>query len=166
MSVTATSLWITGPLAADGAALAFATATMALVLRWRDDVTVRRAVWIGLGVGATVSVKALLAPVILPAALVLLAGRRVGPDRWPARRPPSASTSCCGCPGASANVWDQSYGYHLEVASDRTPGRQPRQGPQHDGRPRRHRARRRRAGHRRRRCSAAGPRAAARRAAA
>ena len=32
VSVTATSLWITGPLAADGAALAFATATMAMVL--------------------------------------------------------------------------------------------------------------------------------------
>ena len=34
---------------------------------------------IGLGVGATISVKALLAPIILPAALVLLAGRRLAP---------------------------------------------------------------------------------------
>src|SRR5204862_3887481 len=73
VSLTATSLWITGPLAADGAALAFATATMAMVLSWRDEVTVRRAVCIGLGVGATISVKALLAPVIVPTALVLLA---------------------------------------------------------------------------------------------
>ena len=31
VSVTGTSLWITGPIAADGAALAFATATVALV---------------------------------------------------------------------------------------------------------------------------------------
>ena len=71
------------------------------------------------------------------------------PRSWPAPRPPSASTSCCGSPGASANVWDQSYGYHLEVASDRTPGANLGQGPQHDGRPRRHRAGRGRPGARR-----------------
>ena len=76
VSVTATSIWITGPIAADGPALAIATATLALILRWRDDVTVGRAAVIGLGVGATISIKALLAPIALPAALVLLAGRR------------------------------------------------------------------------------------------
>ena len=79
VSVTATSLWITGPLAADGAALAFATATMAMVLRWRRRRHRAPGVWIGLGIGATISVKALLAPVIVPAALVLLAGRRLAP---------------------------------------------------------------------------------------
>jgi len=121
VSVTATTLWITGPLAADGAALAFATATMALVLRWRDEVTVPRAVWIGLGIGATVSVKALLAPVIIPAALVLLAGRRAGPIV-------AGAATAIGfhlvlwLPWGVGDVWDQSYGYHLEVASDRTPG--------------------------------------------
>ena len=80
VSATTTSLWITGPLAADGAALAFATS---------DDgdgpagggttSPSARAVWLGLGIGATVSVKALLAPVIIPVALVLLAGRRLAP---------------------------------------------------------------------------------------
>jgi hypothetical protein len=121
VSFTASSLWVTGPLAADGAALAFATATMAMVLRWRDEVTVRRAVWIGLGVGATVSVKALLGAVILPAALVLLAGRRVAPVV-------AGATAAVGfhlvlwLPWGVGDVWDQSYGYHLEVATDRTPG--------------------------------------------
>jgi len=121
VSVTATTLWITGPLAADGAALAFATATIALVLRWRDEVTVRRAVWIGLGIGATVSVKALLAPVIVPAALVLLAGRRLAPIL-------AGAATAIGfhlvlwLPWGIGDVWEQSYGYHLEVASDRTPG--------------------------------------------
>ena len=79
VSVTGTSLWVTGPIAADGAALAFATLTVALALRWRHEITVKRAVWLGLGVGATISVKALLAPAILPVALVLLAGRRIRP---------------------------------------------------------------------------------------
>ena len=36
----ASVLWVTGPLAADGVALAFAAITMCLVLRWRDDITV------------------------------------------------------------------------------------------------------------------------------
>jgi hypothetical protein len=121
VSLTATTLWITGPLAADGAALAFATATVAMVLRWRDRVTVRRAVAIGLGVGATISVKALLAPVIVPAALVLLAGRRMAPIL-------AGAGTAVGfhlllwLPWGVVDVWDQSYGYHLEVASDRTPG--------------------------------------------
>ena len=121
VSTTTTSLWITGPLAADGAALAFGTATVALVLRWRDDVTVRRGVWIGLGVGATISVKALLAPVIVPVAIVLLAGRRVAPIL-------AGAATAIGfhlllwLPWGVGNVWAQSYEYHLEVASDRTPG--------------------------------------------
>ncbi|MFL6206981.1 MAG: hypothetical protein ACJ739_16685 [Acidimicrobiales bacterium] len=121
VSVAASSLWVTGPLAADGAALAFATATMAMVLHWRDDVSVRRAIWIGLGIGATISVKALLGAVILPAALVLVAGRRWGPIV-------AGAATAVGfhlvlwLPWGPRDVWEQSYSYHLEVASDRTPG--------------------------------------------
>ena len=35
-------LWVTGPVASDGIALAFATVTVLLALRWRDDVTLLR----------------------------------------------------------------------------------------------------------------------------
>ncbi len=120
VTATATSLWITGPIAADGAALAFATLTVMLALRWRDDVTLRRAMWLGLGVGATISVKALLAPVILPVALVLLAGRRVPPIV-------AGAVTAIGfhlllwLPWGPGKVWEQSYEYHLEVAGERTP---------------------------------------------
>jgi hypothetical protein len=121
VGLTGTSLWITGPIAADGAALAFATLTVALALWWRDDVTTRRAMWLGLGIGATISVKALLAPVILPVALVLIAGRRLRPILA------GAATSICfhlllWLPWGPGNVWAQSYAYHLDVATDRTPG--------------------------------------------
>ncbi|MEQ1786499.1 MAG: hypothetical protein ABL966_05555, partial [Acidimicrobiales bacterium] len=121
VSITATSLWITGPLAADGTALAFATATVAAALCWRGEITLRRALWLGLGVGATISVKALLAPVILPVALVLLATRRVGLILA------GASTAVAfhmvlWVPWGPGNVWAQSYEYHLDVATDRTPG--------------------------------------------
>ena len=34
---SASILWVTGPLAADGVALAFATTTIAFTIRWRDD---------------------------------------------------------------------------------------------------------------------------------
>jgi hypothetical protein len=121
MAVTASSLWITGPIAADGAALAFATLTVALTLRWRDEITTTRALWLGLGVGATVSVKALLAPVVIPVALVLLAGRALVPIL-------TGAVATVGfhlllwLPWGPANVWEQSYEYHLDVAGDRTPG--------------------------------------------
>ena len=120
VSVTGTSLWITGPIAADGAALAFATLTVALALWWRDEVTVRRAVWLGLGVGATISVKALLAPAILPVALVLLAGRRLQPILAGAATA-IAFHLVLWLPWGPGNVWAQSYAYHLDVATDRTP---------------------------------------------
>ena len=119
---TTTMLWITGPIAADGAALAAATVTVMLALRWRHHVTTPRAVWLGVGVGATISVKALLAPVILPVALVLLAARRV-PPVLAGGLAAVAFHLALWLPWGPANVWDQSYGYHLEVTTDRTPGR-------------------------------------------
>jgi hypothetical protein len=121
VAATATSLWITGPIAADGAALAFATVTVMLALRWRADITTRRAMWLGLGLGATISVKALLAPAVIPVALVLLAHRRLVPIL-------AGAATTLGfhlllwVPWGPGNVWEQSYEYHLEVAGDRTPG--------------------------------------------
>ncbi|MDP1820883.1 MAG: glycosyltransferase family 39 protein [Acidimicrobiales bacterium] len=117
----ASVLWVSGPIAADSVALAFAVATVFLALRWRDDVTLRRGIVLGLGISATISVKALLAPVIVPVALVMLAGRRLGPIL-------AGAATAVGVhlllwlPWGPGDVWEQSYGYHLEVAGDRTPG--------------------------------------------
>lgn len=120
-AITASMLWVTAPVASDGVAIAIAAATLTLTLAWRDDVTVRRAVVLGLGIGATVSVKALLIPVAVPVALVMLAGRRMAPIVA------GAATSVAlhlalWVPWGVGNVWDQAYGYHLEVAGQRTPG--------------------------------------------
>ena len=58
---------------------------------------------------------------IVPAALVLLAGRRLAPIV-------AGAATAIGfhlllwLPWGIGNVWEQSYEYHLEVASDRTPG--------------------------------------------
>jgi hypothetical protein len=120
VSATTTSLFITGPLAADGAAVAFATLTMALLLRWKDDVTLRRAACLGLAIGATVSVKALLGSVIIPVAVVMLAARRLGPIVAGAAAA-VAFHLALWVPWGPENVWAQSYDYHLQVATDRTP---------------------------------------------
>jgi len=120
VTATATILWVTGPIASDGAAIAFATLTVALTLRWRDQMSTRRAIWLGLGVGATVSVKALLAPVVIPVALLLIAGRRLLPIVAGA----SAATAfhlALWLPWGPSNVWEQSYEYHLEAVGQRTP---------------------------------------------
>jgi len=76
--------------------------------------------WLGLGISATISVKALLAPVIIPVAVVLLAGRRLVPIVA------GASVAIVfhlllWVPWGPSNVWEQSYEYHLEVAGERTP---------------------------------------------
>lgn len=113
-------LGVTGPLAADGPALALGAVAIALALRWRDDPSVGHAVAIGAAVGAALSVKSLVAPMVVPVALVLLGWRRLGLVAA------AAATALVlhgliGLPWGWADVWDQSYAYHLDVAGDRTP---------------------------------------------
>jgi 4-amino-4-deoxy-L-arabinose transferase-like glycosyltransferase len=120
-SISASVLWVTGPLAADGVALALATVAMLLVLRWREDVTVGRAIWIGIAVSAAISVKALLGVVLLPVVVVLLAGRRLAPIVSGAVAA-LAFHFALWLPWGASRVWDQAYQYHLDVAGSRTPG--------------------------------------------
>jgi hypothetical protein len=116
----ASVLWVTGPVAADGVALAFAAITMCLILRWRDDLTVRRAIWIGLAVSAAISVKSLIGVVLIPVAIALLAGRRLTPILAGAGTA-VAFHFALWLPWGVGNVWDQAYAYHLDVAGSRTP---------------------------------------------
>jgi hypothetical protein len=119
-SACASVLWVTGPLAADGVALALAAVTMLLVLRWREDLTVGRAVAIGLAVSAAISVKSLIGVVLLPVAVALLAGRRV----WPIVAGALTAVAlhlALWLPWGPGDVWDQAYQYHLDVAGSRTP---------------------------------------------
>ncbi len=116
----ASVLWVTGPVAADGVALAFAAITMCLVLRWRDDLTVGRAIGIGLAVSAAISVKSLIGVVLIPVAIALLAGRRLMPILAGALTA-VAFHFALWLPWGVGNVWDQAYAYHLDVAGSRTP---------------------------------------------
>jgi hypothetical protein len=113
-------LGVTGPLHADGPALAAAVGSVAVALAWRRSPSVVHAVVIGLVVAVALSVKVLVVPAVLAVALLLLAWRR------PALVVVAAGTSVVahvlvGLPWGWGDVWDQSYGYHLRAAGDRTP---------------------------------------------
>ncbi len=125
-------MWVTGPLAADGPALAFAVISMALAIGYNRRPTLGTAIWMGLAVGATLSSKAMEAPILLPVALVLLA------PLWAARRERQlrlssfADTAAAGgaavvlflavsLPFGFGDVWDQSFRYRTEAAADRDP---------------------------------------------
>ncbi len=120
-TVTASTLWVTGPLAADGPALAFGAVAVALALAYRRAPSLATAIWMGLSVGAALSVKSLLLPVAVPVAVVLLAGPSI---RWllAAAGSAAAFNGLVSLPWGLSKVWEQSYGYHLRAAGQKTPG--------------------------------------------
>jgi len=113
-------LGITGPLAADGPALALATLGAALALGWRGGLDTRRVLVLGVVVGAALSVKSLMLPAVVPVAMVLLASGRARHVLYGASSA-IAVHLVVALPWGLADVWDQSYTYHLEVAGERTP---------------------------------------------
>jgi hypothetical protein len=120
-AVTGSVLWVTAPIASDGPALALATATVALALAYRRSPSAGTAAAAAAVLGATISVKALLAPAAVPLLLVLLAARR--PRHVLAAAAAGAAVLVAThVPWGLADVWDQSYQYHLDAAGDRTPG--------------------------------------------
>ena len=125
-------MWVTGPLAADGPALAFVVLSLGLTLRLRDRPTYWRAALLGLAVGATLSTKALEAPILLPVALVILAplvsaARRRALDTAALLRGVLAGASAAivflavTVPFGFADVWDQSFRYRTDAAADKDP---------------------------------------------
>lgn len=122
--------WVTGPLAADGPALAFAALAVLLSLRLRDRPAMMNAIWLGLATGAVLSTKSLEAPVLVVVVLVLLApvasaARRRHLDTQGIARAVVAAASAVilfaavSVPFGLAEVWDQSVIYRTDAASQR-----------------------------------------------
>ena len=123
-------IWVTGPLAADGPALAFAVLAVFLSLRQRDRPSYINAVFLGLAVGATLSTKAMEAPILVVVALVLLA-----PLLAAARQHRFARTALLqggvvalssaalfvliSAPFGFAEVWDQSFVYRTAASTNK-----------------------------------------------
>lgn len=131
LAATAGSLlWVTGPLAADGPAIAFVVVAFGLALRLRDRATPGLAALVGLAVGAGLSTKAIEVPAVLPIGLVLVAPllhgvrhRRVEPR---ALLLPLLAGACAvavfvllALPFGFGDVWDQAFSYRADAASDR-----------------------------------------------
>ncbi len=120
-AVTGSSIAVTGSIAADGPAMALASTSVLLALRYRRDPSTGRAVAIGVALGAAIMVKALVLPAAVPVGLILLWGRR--PKDWVAA---VGSAVLVGL-GLSllwgfADVWDQSVTYHLDAPGGSEPG--------------------------------------------
>jgi hypothetical protein len=130
VAVSGGLVWVTGPLAADGPALAFAVVAMGLALRHRDRPTDGSALAIGAAIGATLSTKSLEAPVLVPVGLVL-AAPVVSALRW--RRLDAAGLRrgllavaaslvvflVVAVPFGLDRVWDQSVTYRTDAADER-----------------------------------------------
>lgn len=128
-------LWVTGPIASDGPALAAATTAVWLALRLRRVPSRWGAVGLGLAVGAALGTKLTTLPVCVPVGAVLLAA--VLPGRDDAGRrvvdveglrmlllAAGASIAVYLVPTTAfgpADVWDQSVVYHQEVTTPRDP---------------------------------------------
>lgn len=119
-AVTGSSIAVTGSLAADGPAMALASTSILIALRYRRAPSTKRAVLMGLTLGAAIMVKALVLPASVPIGLILLWGRR--PKDW------FVAVGSAVAVGLSlsllwgfADVWDQSVLYHLEAPGGSDP---------------------------------------------
>lgn len=130
LAVSGGLAWVTGPLAADGPALAFAALSFLAALTLRDSPRLTTAALLGAAVGATMSTKSLEAPVLVPVGLVLAAPVIAGLRRR--RVDTAALTRALVAVAASvavfasvslwfglADVWDQSVVYRTDAAANR-----------------------------------------------
>ncbi len=120
VAVSGSLLWTTGPLSADGPALAFATLAVAGAFRYRNHPSTLLAVGIGLAFGAALSVKSIVLPIALPIGIVLLTARRPR-DLLAAVGAAVAVGAIATLTWGAGDVWDQSVAYHLEASGERDP---------------------------------------------
>ncbi len=119
-------LWVTVPVNADGPSLALSVLAVAFALRYRDDPRLRNAVWMGLAAGGAVSIKALSAPALIIAGLVVLLSSpevRTGVrDAAVAAGIAVAVYVVSALPFGISDVWHQSYSYHQDAKRIATRG--------------------------------------------
>ncbi|MCB1256715.1 MAG: glycosyltransferase family 39 protein, partial [Microthrixaceae bacterium] len=125
-------MWVTGPLAADGPALAFAAVAFWLLLIYLDRPTLTCSLFIGLSIGASLSTKTMNLPLVVVAALVLLTtfvndARAKRFDPRSLLNPLLSGLTAIAVfvlssiPFGLADVWSQSFDYRVETSGDRDP---------------------------------------------
>jgi hypothetical protein len=108
-------LWVTGPINADGPALALSVVAVAVALRYRDDPRLLDAVLVGLAGGAALSIKFLAVPAVLVAGVVVLASHRRMRDAVTAGTVAVGVYVVTALPWGIGRVWQQSYTYHADA---------------------------------------------------
>jgi hypothetical protein len=108
-------LWVTGPINADGPALALSVLAVAFALRYRHAPRTLDAVYVGLAAGGALSIKALAVPAVVIAGLVVLASHRRVLDALVAALTAVALYVVAAVPWGLDRVWDQSFAYHDEA---------------------------------------------------
>ncbi len=132
-ATTGSLVAVTGPIHADGPALAAATTAFWLALRQRREPSTASALALGLATGAAVSLKATAVVVAVPVGWVLLAPILGSGAAWRSVRAPALArlglaTLAAACVWAlptavlgPAEVWEQSVAYHLGAGGGRDP---------------------------------------------
>lgn len=106
-------LLVTTGISGDAPAIAFAVAALTAAFAYRDAPSPAKAVAIGGLVGAALAIKLLVAPILVPVTLVLLAGRRPR-DVALAVATAVATVLVLAAPWGLDRVWEQSVAYHRE----------------------------------------------------
>ncbi|MFI5046707.1 MAG: glycosyltransferase family 39 protein [Acidimicrobiia bacterium] len=109
-------LWVTGPVNADGPALALSVVAVALALRYRDEPRLRVALLVGLAGGVALSIKFLAVPAVVVAGTVVLVSHRRVRHAIAASAVAVAVYVVTALPWGLDRVWDQSFRYHQHAA--------------------------------------------------
>ncbi len=120
MATTGSILWVTGPVSADGPAVAFAVCAVLAAAVYRDAPARGRAVLVGLLFGAALATKPLVFPAVVPIAWWLR------PRRRPVDTVLAAVSAVCfwfvtAVPWGLGRVWSQSIRFHLDKQSQSPP---------------------------------------------
>jgi Dolichyl-phosphate-mannose-protein mannosyltransferase len=120
VATTGSLLWVTGPVSADGPAIALAMLAVWAALRCRDAPGIGRAVLTGALFGAALAVKPLVFPAVVPVVWWLGHRRRPGPVAVAAVAA-IAVWFVSALPWGLGRVWDQSVAFHLDKRAEGTP---------------------------------------------
>jgi 4-amino-4-deoxy-L-arabinose transferase-like glycosyltransferase len=126
-TVSGSMLWVTGPIASDGPALAASAMALCLAVRYRRNPSVRLALGVGVAVGIALAAKLTALPVLVPVGWVLLQDAilpRTRDRSGLVRLALSGSSAAVVflVPAVAfgfADVWDQSVAYHSEATGGR-----------------------------------------------
>lgn len=114
VALSGSVLWTTGPITADGPALAIALGAVLLAMQHRDRPSTAHALLVGAVLGVALSVKApLVLLASIPVAGLMLAARRPR-DLVVAAAGAGAVGLAASLPWGLGRVWDQSVGYQLD----------------------------------------------------